>query len=166
MRCRCVASSGGGYTFVELLVVTRDRSLILASAIMPLARVTIQRQKEIELRRDLREMRTAIDQYKDAADQGMIGALDLKVGNEGYPPDLETLVEGVPAAGRRLRPEAEVPAPHSDRPDDRQRRSGGCGRTRTSPTRPPGAARTSTTCSHHERRHRARRNEVPRLVAP
>jgi len=87
-----------GYTFVELLVVTALIA-ILASAIMPLARVTVQRQKEIELRRDLRELRTAIDHYKDAADQGMLNALELKVDNQGYPPDLETLVKGVPAAG-------------------------------------------------------------------
>jgi general secretion pathway protein G len=73
--------------------------LVLASAIMPLARVTVQRQKEIELRRDLRELRTAIDHYKDAADQGMLNALELKVDNQGYPPDLATLVKGVPAAG-------------------------------------------------------------------
>lgn len=87
-----------GYTFVELLVVTALVA-ILASAIMPLARITVQRQKEIELRRDLRELRTAIDHYKDAADQGMLNALELKVDNQGYPPDLETLVKGVPAAG-------------------------------------------------------------------
>lgn len=91
-------ASPAGYTFVELLVVTALVA-ILASAIMPLARVTVQRQKEIELRRDLRELRTAIDHYKDAADQGMINALELKVDNQGYPPDLETLVKGVPAAG-------------------------------------------------------------------
>lgn len=87
-----------GYTFVELLVVTALIA-ILASAIMPLARVTVQRQKEMELRRDLRELRTGIDHYKDAADQGMLNALELKVDNQGYPPDLETLVKGVPAAG-------------------------------------------------------------------
>ena len=56
-----------GYTFVELLVVAAI-VLILASAILPLSRVGIQRQKEVELRRALREMRTAIDSYKDAAD--------------------------------------------------------------------------------------------------
>jgi general secretion pathway protein G len=84
----------GGFTFVELLVVT-TLLLILASAIMPLARVTTQRQKEAELRRYLREMRTAIDKYKDAADQQQISAFDLKAGAEGYPPTLEILVEGV-----------------------------------------------------------------------
>jgi general secretion pathway protein G len=87
-----------GYTFVELLVVTALVA-ILASAVMPLARVAAQRQREIELRRTLRELRTAIDHYKDAADQGMIAATELKLGNEGYPPTLEILVEGVRASG-------------------------------------------------------------------
>jgi general secretion pathway protein G len=87
-----------GYTFVELLVVTALVA-ILASAVMPLARVAVQRQREIELHRTLRELRTAIDHYKDAADQGMIAATELKIGNEGYPTTLEILVEGVRAAG-------------------------------------------------------------------
>jgi len=101
-----------GYSFVELLVVT-SIILILASAIMPLARVTAQRTREAELRRVLREMRTAIDKYKDAADTGQIGSLEIKVGNEGYPPDLDTLVEGVAAAndatGRKLKFLRKVP---------------------------------------------------------
>ena len=95
-RWRDSARAGGprGFTFIELLVVTTIL-LILASAIMPLARVTVQRQKEFELRRYLREMRTAIDKYKEAADAGVIGAFDIKAGSEGYPSDLNTLVEGV-----------------------------------------------------------------------
>lgn len=95
-----------GYTFVELLVVSVI-VLILASAVLPLARVTVQRTREAELRRVLREMRTAIDRYKDAVDQGVIGGTQVRVGSEGYPPDLETLVEGVPvqndASGRKLK---------------------------------------------------------------
>ena len=87
-----------GYTFVEVLVVSVIL-LILASAAMPLARVTIQRQREVELRRTLRELRTAIDRYKDAADQGIIAATDLRPGNENYPSTLEVLVEGVTKAG-------------------------------------------------------------------
>jgi len=83
-----------GFTFVELLVVTALVG-ILAMAIMPLARVAMQRQREIELRRTLRELRTAIDHYKDAADQGKIPATSIRSGSEGYPPDLETLVVGV-----------------------------------------------------------------------
>jgi general secretion pathway protein G len=95
-----------GYTFVELVVVSA-MLLILASAILPLAKVTIQRQREVELHRVLREMRTAIDHYKDAADQGLIGAFDIKAGSEGYPPTLDILVEGVKvandASGRKLK---------------------------------------------------------------
>lgn len=83
-----------GFTFIELLVVTALVG-ILAMAIMPLAKVTMQRQKEIELRRALREIRTAIDHYKDAADQGKIPPTSIRAGSEGYPPDLETLVVGV-----------------------------------------------------------------------
>ena len=90
--------NSSGFTFVELLVVSA-LLLILASAAMPLAKVTMQRQREAELRRDLREMRTAIDKYKDAVDTGQIGSTDVRAGSEGYPPDLETLVEGVSAAG-------------------------------------------------------------------
>lgn len=95
-----------GYTFVELLIVSAI-IIILASAVMPLARVTATRQREVELHRTLREMRTAIDRYKDAADLGQISPLELKAGAEGYPPDLQTLVDGVTAAndatGRKLK---------------------------------------------------------------
>jgi general secretion pathway protein G len=101
-----------GYTFVELLVVSTI-VLILASAVMPLAKVTATRTREAELRRDLREMRSAIDKFKDAADVGQIAPLELKAGNENYPPDLETLVEGIPAAndatGRKLKFLRHVP---------------------------------------------------------
>jgi general secretion pathway protein G len=86
-----------GFSFVELMVVTTIL-LILASAVVPLARVSFQRQRETELREALREIRTAIDKYKDAADRGLIGATELKAGAENYPPSLEVLVEGVPAA--------------------------------------------------------------------
>lgn len=101
-----------GFTFIELLVVTTIL-LILASAIMPLAKVTVQRQREAELRRSLREMRTAIDKFKEAVDNGQIGSIDVKAGSEGYPPDLDTLVEGVTvandASGRKLKFLRRVP---------------------------------------------------------
>jgi general secretion pathway protein G len=101
-----------GFTFIELLIVSTIL-MIIASAVMPLARVTSQRQKEAELRQALREIRTAIDKYKDAVDQGLIGATEIKVGSEGYPPELETLVEGVPvandASGRKLKFLRRVP---------------------------------------------------------
>ncbi|HEY7789723.1 MAG TPA: type II secretion system protein [Vicinamibacterales bacterium] len=86
-----------GFTFVELMVVTTI-ILILASAVVPLARVSFQRQREIELHEDLRMIRTAIDRYKDAADRGLIGATELKAGAQDYPPNLQVLVDGVPAA--------------------------------------------------------------------
>jgi general secretion pathway protein G len=99
-------AGSGGFTFIELLVVATIL-LILASAVMPLARVTMQRQKEMDLRRQLREMRTAIDKFKEAADAGAIGAFDLKAGAEGYPENLEILVDGVSVvndqSGRKLK---------------------------------------------------------------
>jgi general secretion pathway protein G len=95
-----------GFSFVELLVVTTI-VLILASAIQPLAKVTVQRTREAELRRVLREMRTAIDKFKDSADAGMIPTTELKANSEGYPPELDILVEGVSvandASGRKLK---------------------------------------------------------------
>ena len=101
-----------GYTFVELLVVVTIL-MILASAVLPLAQVTSQRQREAELRRDLRELRTAIDKFKDAVDTGLIPTTELRPNSEGYPPDLETLVEGVAAAndasGRKLKYLRRVP---------------------------------------------------------
>jgi len=101
-----------GYTFIELLVVV-SILFVLASAAMPLAQVASQRQREIELRRTLREMRTAIDKFKDAVDIGQIPTTELTPGSEGYPPDLETLVEGVTpandASGRKLKFLRRVP---------------------------------------------------------
>jgi general secretion pathway protein G len=98
--------SQSGYTFIEVVVVTAIL-LILASAVMPLAQVTSQRQREAELHRSLREMRTAIDKFKDAVDSGQIPVSELEAGSEGYPPDLDTLVDGVTAAndasGRKLK---------------------------------------------------------------
>ena len=86
-----------GYSFVELLVVSAIL-IILASAAMPLTKVVVQRQREVDLRRSLRDIRVAIDRFKDAADQGVISAAQLEPGSEGYPPDLEALVDGLPLA--------------------------------------------------------------------
>jgi general secretion pathway protein G len=98
--------SARGFTFVELVVVTTI-IMLLASAALPLIQVTAQRQREVELHRALREMRTAIDKFKDAVDQGQIPATELDPGNEGYPKDLDVLVAGVSAAndasGRKLK---------------------------------------------------------------
>jgi general secretion pathway protein G len=83
-----------GFSFVELLVVSAMLA-VLASAVLPLSKVTMQRQREAQLRRGLRDLRTAIDRYKDAVTLQQIGGTNVEAGSEGYPPDLETLVEGV-----------------------------------------------------------------------
>ena len=92
------AERSRGVTYLEL-IATATILLILASAILPMGRVAVRRQREIELRRELRTLRRAIDQYKLAVDQGQIGGTDVKLGSEGYPPDLETLVKGVNRVG-------------------------------------------------------------------
>jgi type II secretory pathway pseudopilin PulG len=88
---RVSRNSVAGLTLIELILAC-SILMILSSAAMPLARVTIRHQKESDLRRDLREMRNAIDRYKDAADKNQI---QTEVGSQGYPPDLQTLVDGV-----------------------------------------------------------------------
>jgi len=88
-----------GFTLIELIVATAIM-VILSMMALPLARVSIKREKERELRYDVWMMRDAIDRYKDAADRG---AFQVKVGSEGYPPDLDTLVKGVDANGKKLR---------------------------------------------------------------
>ena len=88
-----------GLTLIELIVAI-SLLTILVGAAMPIARVRVQRERERELRRDLWEMRDAIDHYKDAADRG---AFQIKLGSEGYPPDLDTLVKGVDVQGKTLR---------------------------------------------------------------
>ncbi|OLB20037.1 MAG: general secretion pathway protein GspG [Acidobacteriales bacterium 13_2_20CM_55_8] len=88
-----------GFTLIELIVATAIL-VILTGMALPLARVTIKREREHELRRDLWEVRDAIDRYKDSADRG---AFQTKVGTEGYPPDLETLVNGLDVGGKKVR---------------------------------------------------------------
>lgn len=92
------AERSRGISYLEL-VATTAIVIILASAILPMGRVAVQRQREIELRRALREMRQKIDLYKQAVDQGQIGGTDVKLGSEGYPPELVTLVKGVNRVG-------------------------------------------------------------------
>ena len=80
-----------GLTLIELIVAT-GILMVLSTAALPVVRFTILREKEYQLHKDLREMRRAIDNYKDDADRNL---LRTEVGSEGYPPDLDTLVQGV-----------------------------------------------------------------------
>jgi len=94
-----IRRSERGLTLVELIVTFTILS-ILAGAVYPIARFTVKREKERELRRDLWMMRDAIDSYKDAADKG---AFQIKLDSQGYPPDLETLVKGVDIQSKKVR---------------------------------------------------------------
>ncbi len=93
------ASRQSGLTLVELIVTVAILA-ILASAVVPLARFRVKREKERELRYDLWQMRDAIDRYRDAADRH---AFQVKVDSGNYPPDLDTLVKGVDAQGKKLK---------------------------------------------------------------
>jgi len=89
-----------GVTLMELIIVITV-ILILMGAAVPVVRLSVRRARETELRRDLWEMRTAIDRYKDAADKN---AFQQKLDSQGYPPDLDTLVNGVEiTGGKKLR---------------------------------------------------------------
>ena len=92
-----VRSAEAGMTLLELIIACTVL-LILAGAAEPMIRITIVRSREAELRRDLREMRNAIDRYKDMADSL---AFRTEITSNGYPPDLDTLVNGVTVAGNK-----------------------------------------------------------------
>lgn len=94
-----------GFTLIELIVATAIL-VILTGLAVPMARVAIKREKERMLRSDLRDLREAIDRYKEAADRG---AFQIKVGSDGYPPDLETLVSGVDVGGKKVRFMRRIP---------------------------------------------------------
>ena len=94
-----------GLTLVELIICVTIVS-ILACAALPVARFQVKRQRERELRRDLWEMRDAIDKYKDASDRG---AIQMKLDSQGYPPDLQTLVDGVNVKDKKVRFLREIP---------------------------------------------------------
>src|SRR5437868_14697148 len=96
---RPVLGNARGLTLIELIIAITIIGL-LAGAAVPIVRVRVKREKETELRRYLWEMRDAIDRYKDAADRG---AFQTKVDSLGYPPDLQTLVDGVDVQGKKLR---------------------------------------------------------------
>ena len=103
-------SAQAGMTLLELIIACTIL-LVLSSMALPIARFTVIREREKELRLDLREMRQAIDKYKDLADQQKIR---VELGSEGYPPDLDTLVKGVAlggsgAAGKNIRFLRRVP---------------------------------------------------------
>lgn len=102
---RILASRSRGFTLIELIVATAIL-VILTGLAVPMARVAIKREKERELRHDLWQLRDAIDRYKDAADRQ---AFQSKVGTEGYPPDLETLVAGVDVGGKKVRFLRKIP---------------------------------------------------------
>ncbi|SRR6266567_815018 len=88
-----------GLTLIELIVTVAILA-ILASAAVPIAMFKVKREKERELRYDLWTMRDAIDKYKDAADKG---AFQTKLDSQNYPPDLQTLVDGVDVQGKKVR---------------------------------------------------------------
>jgi general secretion pathway protein G len=94
-----------GFTLIELIVATTIL-LILTGMAVPITKWAVKRARERELRYDLWQMRDAIDRYKDAADRG---AFQTKVGSENYPPDLETLVNGVDVNGKKLRFLRKIP---------------------------------------------------------
>jgi general secretion pathway protein G len=94
-----------GFTLIELIVAAAILSILTLMA-LPLARITIKREKEKELRAALWQMRDAIDRYKDAADRG---AFQTKVDSQNYPPDLETLVKGVDVQGKKIRFLRKIP---------------------------------------------------------
>ncbi len=88
-----------GLTLIEL-IITVAIVAILASAAVPIARFQVKREKERELRRDLWEMRAAIDHYKDAAEKG---GMQTKMDSMNYPPDLQTLVDGVEIQTKKVK---------------------------------------------------------------
>ncbi|MGH9714343.1 MAG: type II secretion system protein [Candidatus Acidiferrales bacterium] len=94
-RRRRIRAIAAGMTLLELIIACAIM-LILATTAVPMARVMVVRRKEEDLRIALRQIRTAIDRYKDAADQNKI---QVQAGTEGYPPDLATLVNGVQLTG-------------------------------------------------------------------
>jgi general secretion pathway protein G len=90
---------GRGFTLAELVMVVAMVA-VLAAIALPTARFTMRREREAELRLALRQMRTAIDDHKRLADQGMI---QIELGTEGYPKEIENLVEGIDVVGQTVK---------------------------------------------------------------
>lgn len=103
-----------GLTLIELITAIAILA-ILSAAVIPVARTSIKRERERRLRAALWEMRDAIDRYKDAADRG---AFQIKVGTEGYPPDLDTLVKGVDVNGKKVKFLRHIPQDPMTKSDD------------------------------------------------
>ena len=97
-KTKCGANQRG-FTLMELIVATAIL-VVLTGMAVPILKNTVQREREKELHEALWTLRDAIDRYKDAADRG---SFQIKVGSEGYPPDLDTLVNGVDVAGKKLK---------------------------------------------------------------
>jgi len=85
-----------GFSLAELVMVVALIA-VLSTMVLPVAKFTVKRRKEAELRLALRQIRTAVDEYKRLSDQGLI---PVKIGGEGYPETLEELVEGVEIVGQ------------------------------------------------------------------
>jgi general secretion pathway protein G len=94
MRAWWRRPAAGGFSFIEMIIATA-LLMILASAALPIVRISVRRQREADLHRALREMRLAIDKYQDACTLSRIAATDVTA--QCYPPDLQTLVDGAPA---------------------------------------------------------------------
>ena len=94
-----------GFTLIELIVATTIMAILVGAAV-PIAKNAVARERERELRQDLWMIRDAIDRYKAASE---LGAFQLKVGSEGYPPDLDTLVTGVDVAGKKMKFLRKIP---------------------------------------------------------
>jgi general secretion pathway protein G len=96
--------SQAGFTLIEL-IITLAILAILVTAVIPVGRNAIQHERELELRRNLREVRQALDRYYTSCQQGLVGPLDRKVDDECYPPSLDILVEGIhpPNSTRTIR---------------------------------------------------------------
>jgi general secretion pathway protein G len=94
-----IRRGSAGFTLAEMVMVVALIA-VLSAMVLPVAKFTVKRRKETELRLALRQVRTGIDEYKRLSDQGLI---PVKIGGEGYPESLEELVEGVELVGQETK---------------------------------------------------------------
>ena len=94
MRMPKYNSQAKGFSLIELLITLAVLSILVVAAV-PLTRNNLRRERELEMKRNLRDIRQAIDRYKNDCERGAVGPLDKKVNDQCYPPNLETLVEGI-----------------------------------------------------------------------